>query len=136
VNDIVVMTDRVFGMDQDADARRNYISTQGKATMLRQYAHWIKYAEFGTSSTDQENRDEESLAGILYDLSSDDQLRDAALRAVIQYAEDTTVSLIAVPTVDGREENIFPRHPHLLPIDALSVFFTLLKQKLQFILTR
>lgn len=118
VNDIVTMTDKVFGMDQDPDARRAYISNQGKATMLRQYSHWIKFAEMRTSSTDQEARDEESLAGILDDLSADDTIRDAILNAVVQYAEDTTVSFIAVPTVDAREENIFLRHPHLLPIDA------------------
>ncbi|WP_321936375.1 hypothetical protein [Paraburkholderia sp. J8-2] len=136
VNDIVTMTDKVFGMDQDPDARRAYFSNQGKATMLRQYAHWIKFAEMGTNSTDQETRGEESLAGILDDLSADDTIRDAILKAVIQYAEDTTVSFIAVPTVDAREENIFPRHPHLLPIDALSTFFTLLRQKLPLILMR
>lgn len=136
VNDIVTMTDKVFGMDQDPDARRAYISNQGKATMLRQYAHWIKYAEMGTSSTDQENRDEEALAGILDDLSSDDTIRNAILKAVSVYAEDTTVSFIAVPTADEREENIFAPHPHLLPLDALSTFFTLLRQKLQLILMR
>ncbi|SAK89200.1 hypothetical protein AWB80_06252 [Caballeronia pedi] len=42
--------------------------------MLRQYAHWIKFAEMGTSSIDQEKRDEESLGGILYDLSADDTI--------------------------------------------------------------
>lgn len=135
INDIVTMTDRVFGMDQDPDARRAYIAGQGKASILRQYAHWVKWVEMGNASTDPEVRDEEAVSGILDDLSGDDAVRDIFLKGVVDFAEKTTVSFIGVPTV-GDEEEKWPRHPHVLPIDAMSTFFILLKQKVPQILTR
>lgn len=132
VNNIVTMTNRVFGMDQDDADRNTYINNQGKATLLRQYGHWVKSVELGTGLvTDLETIDDQ-----LSLFSSDDVARDLIMNEVIKYAEDTTVAFIAVPTVDEREEEKFPRMPHLLPIDALTTFFTLLRQKLPQILTR
>lgn len=132
VNGIVTMTNRVFGMDQDDTARNTYVTNQGKATLLRQYGHWVKSVELGTGLVTDLDTIEKQL-----DLfSSDDVARDLIMNEVIKYAEDTTVAFIAVPTVDEREEQKFPRMPHLLPIDALTTFFTLLRQKLPQILTR
>jgi hypothetical protein len=132
VNNIVTMTNRVFGMDQDDAARNAYVTNQGKATLLRQYGHWVKSVELGTGLVTDLDTIEKQL-----DLfSSDDTSRDLIMNEVIKYAEDTTVAFIAVPTVDEREEEKFPRMPHLLPIDALTTFFTLLRQKLPQILTR
>jgi hypothetical protein len=132
VNNIVTMTNRVFGMDQDDAARNTYVTNQGKATLLRQYGHWVKSVELGNSLV----TDLPTIESQLDLFSSDDTARDLIMNEVIKYAEDTTVAFIAVPTVDEREEEKFPRMPHLLPIDALTTFFTLLRQKLPQILTR
>jgi hypothetical protein len=132
VNNIVTMTNRVFGMDQDDAARNAYVTNQGKATLLRQYGHWVKSVELGTGLV----TDQATIESQLDLFSSDDTARDLIMNEVIKYAEDTTVAFIAVPTVDEREEQKFPRMPHLLPIDALTTFFTLLRQKLPQILTR
>lgn len=132
VNNIVTMTNRVFGMDQDDDERNAYVTNQGKATMLRQYGHWVKSVELG----DAQVVDVEDIEDQLSLYSSDDAARDLIMNEVIKYAEDTTAAFIAVPTVDEREELRYPRMPHLLPIDALTAFFTLLRQKLPQILAR
>jgi hypothetical protein len=132
VNNIVTMTNRVFGMDQDDADRNQYVTNQGKATLLRQYGHWVKSVELGNATV----TDLETIEGQLDLFSADDVARDLIMNEVIKYAEDTTVAFIAVPTVDEREEEKFPRMPHLLPIDALTTFFTLLRQKLPQILTR
>lgn len=132
VNGIVTMTNRVFGMDQDDAARNTYVTNQGKATLLRQYGHWVKSVELGSGLV----TDLETIEKQLDLFSSDDAARNLIMNEVIKYAEDTTVAFIAVPTVDEREEQKFPRMPHLLPIDALTTFFTLLRQKLPQILTR
>lgn len=133
VNSIVVMTDRVFGMEQDLDDRNRFIFEQGMATYMRQYGHWIESIELANGATivDTETIDETISA-----LSSDDQIRNAFVEAVIKYIEDTTVSMIAVPTVAASEEQKYPRWPHLLPIDAMATFFTLLGQKVSQIRAR
>lgn len=132
VNNIVTMTNRVFGMDQNDNERNAYVNNQGKATLLRQYGHWVKSIELGSAMV----TDVDTLEAQLNLFSADDHARDTIMNEVIKYAEDTTVAFIAVPTVDEREEQKFPRMPHLLPIDALTTFFTLLRQKLPQILTR
>lgn len=133
VNSIVVMTDKVFGMEQDVDERNQYIYEQGQATYMRQYGHWIESIEFGngTSIEDTETIDETISA-----LSSDDAIRNKFVEATTKYIEDTTVSMIAVPTVAASEEQKYPRWPHLLPIDAMATFFTLLGQKVSQIRAR
>lgn len=133
VNSIVVMTDKVFGMEQDVDERNQYIYEQGQATYMRQYGHWIESIEFGngTSIEDTETIDETISA-----LSSDDVIRNKFVEATTKYIEDTTVSMIAVPTVAASEEQKYPRWPHLLPIDAMATFFTLLGQKVSQIRAR
>jgi hypothetical protein len=126
VNGIVVMTDQVFGMEQDVDDRNRFIYEQGQATYMRQYGHWIESLELanGAIVDDAETIDETISA-----LSSDDDIRNKFVDGVVQYIEDTTVSMIAVPTVAASEEQKYPRWPRLLPIDAMATFFTLLGQK-------
>lgn len=133
VNSIVVMTDRVFGMDQDIDDRNRYIYEQGQATYMRQYGHWIESIELANGAIIQ---DAETIDDTISALSSNDQIRNAFIEAVAKYIEDTTVSMIAVPTVAASEEQKYPRWPRLLPIDAMATFFTLLGQKVSQIRAR
>lgn len=132
INDIVTTTDRAFGINQDPKTRDNYIWRQGLASVLRQYRHWIKSIELGGAMVDHP----ETVDRMLNELSSLDPVREKIVEAVMSFAQDSTVSYIAVPTVDEREEKHLPHAPHLLPIDALTTFFTLLKQKLQKVMTR
>lgn len=133
VNAITVMTDRVFGMEQDLDDRNRYIYEQGQATYMRQYGHWIESIELGNGATIS---DMETIDDTISALSSDDKIRTAFVDAVVKYIEDTTVSMIAVPTVAANEEQQYPRWPRLLPIDAMATFFTLLGQKVSQIRAR
>jgi hypothetical protein len=125
VNGIVVMTDRVFGMEQDLDDRNKYIFEQGMATYMRQYGHWIESIEANGMIID----DPETIDDTISALSANDEIREKFIEFAVKYIEDTTVSMIAVPTVAASEEQKYPRWPHLLPIDAMATFFTLLGQK-------
>jgi hypothetical protein len=133
VNGIVVMTDRVFGMDQDVDDRNKYIFEQGQATYMRQYSHWIESIELGNGAVID---DSETIEETISALSSNDEIREKFIDFTVKYIEDTTVSMIAVPTVAASEEQKYPRWPHLLPIDAMATFFTLLGQKVSQIRAR
>ena len=133
INGIVVMTDQVFGMEQDLDERNKFIYEQGQATYMRQYAHWIEAIELSNGAIIE---DPETIDATIDALSADDTIRNKFVDAVVKYIEDTTVSMIAVPTVAASEEQKYPRWPRLLPIDAMATFFTLLDQKVSQIRAR
>lgn len=138
VNNIVMQNDRVFGMDQDPNARNQYIITHSRSTALRQYGHWVSGIILGGNTDDpiMTKDDRETVETILDKASANDGVREIFFREVPKYIEDTTISVIAIPTVDESEENKFPLFPHLVPIDALTTFFTLLTQKTQQIRAR
>ena len=104
---------------------------------MRQYAHWIESVEAGGSLID----DIESIEQIVDTMSSVDEIRVKYFNEVIKYIDDSTMALIAVPTYEcpkctEAQPAPIARFPHLLPIDVMSSFFTLLVQKLQKIHSR
>ena len=56
-------------------------------------------------------------------------MRENFISGVIQFISDSAVSIIGIPTVKEDEENKRENYPHLLPLDALLLFFSLLVQK-------
>lgn len=131
VNNIVSMVDKAFGLPPSDDVRDSYIMEQGKATNMRQFAHWVENINAGGGIID----DVETLEQTFDALSTNDEFRDKFFEGIKSYIEDSTISVIATPTVDD-EKGTLPRFPHLIPIDALSVFFILLVQKVQQIQSR
>jgi len=132
VNNIVAMADKAFQFPNDA-ARSAFVVSQGKATNMRQFAHWVE-------SIDADGRliaDEGTIETTLDALSSDDTLRAKFFDEVRKFMEDSTVSTVALPAATaGEREKALPRFPHLLPLDTLSTFFILLVQKIQLIESR
>ena len=132
VDSIVVGVDRSFAYSDDIEERNRYIFNLSRATYMRQFSHWVKSIEVYDDLID----DKETIDEVLGDLSTNDDIRKQYFADVNKYIEDSTISVIAVPTVSEVEENKFPRFPRLLPIDAMSTFFTLLAQKTQAIKAR
>jgi hypothetical protein len=138
INDIVATNDRLFGMDQDETTRNNYMIDQSRATSVRQYGHWVKGIVLDGHEADPYLMEDqpEVVEDMLNKMSANDSVRNAFFESVTTYMEDSTISVIAVPTVSASEEDVYPRFPHLLPIDALTTFFSLLAQKTQRIRSR
>lgn len=133
VNEIVAMVDKAFGMPRDGESRDEYILNQGKATNFRQYAHWVERVIAGGMEVDNG----ETMDQIFDALSASDAIRDKFFEEVRRFMEDATVGVIAVPTFEENErDKPLPRHPHLLPLDALSTFFTLLVQRAERVMSR
>jgi hypothetical protein len=128
IDSITDMVDRAFGRDQSDEQRDRYISHKGKATVMRQFAHWVKDV---VEAGDREVvfNDTETIDMMMDTLSQVDDIRTKYFEAIHKFIDETTVSVIATPTVAASEENVLPRFPHLVPIDALYTFFTLLVQK-------
>jgi hypothetical protein len=133
VNNIVAMVDRAFAMKNEDQLRDAYIMDQGKATNMRQFAHWVEYIDADGRIIE----DEATIESTFDALSSSDEMRGAFFEEVRKFMEDSTVSVVAVPAASEEDrKRELPRFPHLLPIDALSVFFILLVQKIRIIRSR
>ncbi len=137
VNNIIQMIDASFTTEPNDSTRNVHITELGKATNMRQYAHWIEVIDAAGSEVD----DIESIEQIVDTLSSVDDIRKKYFDEVIRFIDDSTMAIVAVPTFECPKCNSqqpvpLARFPHLLPIDVMSSFFTLLVQKLQKIHTR
>lgn len=100
-------------------------------TSMRQYAHWVNeihYAGDITVTGRTEINDSLALA------SGNQGVVDTFMDAVRQHLEDSTVALVAIPTYDcptchAPQQTPGKRHPYLIPLDAVFVFFTLRDQR-------
>lgn len=125
VNGIVTMVDKAFGMQSSDSGRNTYINEHGKATNMRQYAHFVESIEAAGAIID----DQDTIDNTIDALSADDEIRNKYFKEVIKFIDDSTMSLIAIPVTEGDTATTFPKFPHLIPIDVLSVFFILLVQR-------
>ena len=135
VDGIVEMIDESFHVN-GIDERNRKITTLSKATQLRQYDHWVKKISVYNQNYDKwedfERDEEYTVEMMLGDLSSDDELRKKFFDEVRNYMNDSTISLIAVPTASEQEDKVAPnRFPSLFPIDCVSVFILLLSRRRQ-----
>lgn len=126
VNNIIAMVDKAFSFEQNNDDRDTYIIEHGKATNMRQYAHWVESITVGNNIID----DLETLEQTIDTLSAEDSVRKEYFKSIRAFIEDATMAIVAIPVTENTDINAdLPRFPHLIPIDALSVFFILLVQK-------
>jgi hypothetical protein len=132
VHNIVNMVDRSFGLPPSDGVRDSYILDQGKATNMRQYAHFVESIDADGQTID----DLETVEQTIDALSSDDDIRKAFFDGVKNYIEDSTIAVVAIPVTEVGEKTNLPRFPHLLAIDVTSVFFILLVQKIPHIQAR
>lgn len=122
-----VMTGRPTDKEKD-----DFITQQSIVTVFRQYAHWVSKIIFRDNG---EIDDIETIEETLSLLSSDQKLYEKFFEEVKKYIEDSTVALIALPSYDcpacgtpmTPEES---KHPNLIPLDPVSLFFTLARRRL------
>lgn len=126
VNSIVDMVNDILTKDSSVKERNELIAKHSRATVLRQYGHMVSSISVGS----REITDADTINDILSDMSSNDKIRPEFYKSVIKYMEDSIVSLIAIPSIPGKEIDMeIQRFANLLPVDAVSTFFTLLVGK-------
>jgi hypothetical protein len=128
VNSIVTMVDKAFALPQSEDKRNDFIMQHGRATSMRQFSHWVNQIHLGDSFTDEP----EEINNLLDTFSIEDDNVTKFVDEVKQYIQDSTISIVGVPTTKpGVPSTKQERFPHMIAIDALSVFFTLLLQTIR-----
>ncbi len=119
---------------QDETKRDDYLLSQGKATVMRQYSHFVESIEVAGDTYD----DIDTVEEVLNDLTASDKIRTTFMDKVAEYLDDSVVSLIAIPTFTcpncGGEQvpsKEHVHHPKLIPLDVVQTFFTLLIARLR-----
>ena len=152
IGGIVESINRALGMDPNVEERNVAINQMGKATTLCQYSHWIESIEFGEVSVKADSADQRAISMVkdmatiedtLKALSSTDTIRERIIQEVLDYINDSTISVIGVPAFDcpvchapQEGDQIYPKKRSVIPLDVLQVFFGLLSQRLDRIETR
>lgn len=112
--------------------RDSEIIEKARITTLRQYGHWVSEITIDDEVIEDEDTIEESLEAVCSTETSQDNFFDE----IGKYIDNSTLSMVAIPKYKcpscggeqvGDVHNL--KHPHLLPIDVTSTFFTLLDQQ-------
>lgn len=125
----------------DANARERIIERHAQATVLREYEHWVKQIELSDSK--ETISDPADISRVLEALSAVPSHGRKFREGISKYIDNVTISIVAVPRFKcpkcGKESNegqTFERHPFLVPLDPVKLFFTLRDRRLSHISTR
>lgn len=133
VDFLINKVDSAMKISSDDGRRNEYVVNYGRASLLRQYCHWVK----SITVRGRKFEDIDTVESLLDDFSARDSIRNIYFKEIGKFIDDTTVSVIAVPAVKGIDEiDTKSRFPYLVPIDPLMVFFTLLVQKAELVKIR
>lgn len=129
---IVQTVDSTFTQAIPSEEERNrMITTHARASRLRNYGAWVKAIVIDGF----ENTERDTITELLDVLSVDEETTTLIETAITKFIDDSTRALIAIPETSGKETGV-PRFPHLIPVDVLNTFFTLLAQRVDIISRR
>jgi hypothetical protein len=117
--------------------RETYIKRAAEATKLRLYTHFVK--EIILTETNQIISDKDTINEIINDLSTalddkEDSIADKIIDSIRDFIAEATFSLVAIPKYACKscgelQTDHYDRHPQLIVIDPMKIFFTLAEQK-------
>jgi hypothetical protein len=138
VNSIVDMINRTLGQDLDEQVRNTFVSEHSKTSTMRQYSHWVHEIVYPNTNGQDEARVEatESIDATLAAASRDPEMVKTYMRGVRDFIDDVTFACVCIPFLDEKDQNVYRRHPNLIPLDALHTFFTLIDQRARLIQMR
>lgn len=126
-----------LAMTQDIESRNEYLISQSKATMLRQYGHCVHSISLGDPDDDDAPKftDRDVIENALNDMSSRDDIRTNFLEGVAEFLNDSIVSFIAIPPYKcpscGKDQPTSEgkKYPNIIALDSAQSFFQLLVQR-------
>lgn len=135
VEEILNTTQQAFGMRIADGAREQYVQQQALITSLRQYGHWFD-AVIRNNGTGEEEiiDDRKAVDEIITMISSNEEMIKKVYTAVREFIDNASLSMIAIPkykcpACQGEPSEEYLKHPKLIPLDVVQVFFTLRDQK-------
>jgi hypothetical protein len=131
INDLSNIVEEALGVDASDNERNNYMTSQGQATVMRQYNHWVDSIEMGTNVIDDQETIEKSLASL-----SASAIRDEFLQKVGEYINASAISVVGIPSYvcpkcqEVNENSMSEVFRNVIPVDTLQTFFELITQRL------
>ena len=141
INSIVDSVTKAMAMDASDQERTLFMEEASRSSTLCQYIHFVKSVEFGQLSKPDgavvKMTDRSTVMDALKVLSPTASLREAIIKAILDYIAESTVSIIAMPAYDcpvcKAEQDAhlttrLPKHTAYIPLDIIQIFFGLLAQ--------
>lgn len=137
INGIIEMTQGAFNEPPHGSNRDQYISRLGLATTARQYAHWVA----SIHERDEDGQEEmvsdnpEVINETLNHVFSSDEYVEDFFTEINAFIDDGLISMVAIPSFNCPQcsapasSTFHERFDHLVPLDVLSTFFTLVSRK-------
>lgn len=131
-SDIEKMVDEAIASDGDRETKTQRMQRRVNQTVLRQQAHFFKRITFeGGIYMDSE----ESLTAALNSLSNRPGITEGIMKHIGEYIDSNIHALIAIPRYSCPkchevQEQEIEKHPYLIPLDTVNLFFTLGNQRL------
>lgn len=139
ISNIIESINKSITETEEEVDRNLIVQRHGQASSLRQYVHWVDSIEMGSNTIDEV----ETIRSVLNIMSSDDYLRDKFLEEVVNYINNTTMSVIGIPSYDcpacGKPQVIEQASQgfhNIVPIDVIQYFFSLTTQRIRRIANR
>lgn len=139
ISGITEMVDTILSDHLNEQQRQFTVEDQARLTTLRQYGHFIKSITIvGPNGSESTITDRETLLSNLNDLSADDDVLTAIVAGVREHIEDATITVVGTPKTpcpkcqpDVKLTEEEKKHPVIIPVDALNLFFTQVSLKLE-----
>ncbi len=139
ISEINSTIDNVLNNAMSSSERRDYVAKQSILTMARQYSHWVSRI-VGVEETDDGQKDfviedQDTMDEVMSTFAGDVTLLDSFLSKIIDYIEDSTIAVVAIPRIAcpscGKPmSEEYSKHPNLQILNIDQVFFTLRLQRL------
>lgn len=133
IEKMVDMVESALGRDPGTEERNTLLQEHGLASILCQYSHWVSDLSFGSIDV----KDIDTVNSALTHMSSDDELRTKILQAIKSYINDSTISVIGIPTYDCpgcKAPQTKPSdkglYSEIIPLDVIQVFMHLVRQRI------
>lgn len=126
---------------QQQKERLELLDQYVRASVLKQFNHFVEYIEVGDSVV----TDRGTIDDLLEMFSSDDELRNDITEAVIKFKEATTLAVIGIPEYkcpscghqnDPGHKGELPRFVDVIALDTVNLFFLMLTSRISKILER
>lgn len=140
INDLKDAVNKTLTIDASDNERNVFLDQHSKATLLRQYIHWIEGIQFGEDNMVLQR---EALQNIMNRISSQDDIRNEIIEAIRNYIDHTSLTVVGVPTYkcpacggENKVEGTQEAFEGIIPLDVYNTFFLLLVQAVGRIISR
>lgn len=132
IDDMVDTADKALGKEANANLRNRLVDQRARASIMRQYSHWVDSVEIDSNVI----KDRASIEKVLASISGDRHIRTEFNKAVSKYIDTSSVSVVGIPTYECPACGAVAEHPHeypyktsMIPLDVIQLFFVLITQK-------